>query len=263
MKEKLLRRAVRIRFVILTVGHSGSCWVAKTLNSHREVFCSHEALYQSIYPELWRLCDIKRNRRAELALIDYLTLGTAIKGCYKAYGDVGSLYLPESWNYAKKKGLRVVVLIRHPVFVAQSQLICSKNIGEFTVDWTYYDKVWNLKFGEYLKKISNKDELELICTLLRWKEMVLTEFPKVKIDDLSSSIVYFKTFFEYVTGIYLSYQESKALLIKEKVNSHRKDNCSTVYDIFNRWNDNVQELYIKHIADLAEKFDYRLNTLHS
>lgn len=248
-----------MRYVILTVGHSGSCWVAKMLNSHREVFCSHEALYQTIYPERWRLCDIEKNRRAELALIDYLTFGTAIKGCYKAYGDVGSLYLPESWDYARKKGLKVAMLIRHPIFIAQSQLICSRNIGEFTVDWTYYDRVWKLKFVEYVQKELNKDELELICTLLRWKEIVLIEFPKFKIEDLSSSIDYFKTFFEYVTGIHLSCQETEALLIKEKVNSHRKDNCSTVEDIFNGWSDNVQELYVKHIANLAEKFTYRLN----
>src|SRR5271170_4675964 len=74
------------RFVVARMGSTGSTWLAKLLNSHLDVFCTHEQVLSRIIPRgdvsSADICDLVH----EIATITH-------HGAYRAAGDVGSIWL--------------------------------------------------------------------------------------------------------------------------------------------------------------------------
>lgn len=76
-------------FAFLTPGHSGSLWLTKILNSHPDVLCWHEGVYQRVFPlRYWQVT--KKDRLAWFNSIRHPSANHYRK-IYKAIGDVGSL----------------------------------------------------------------------------------------------------------------------------------------------------------------------------
>ena len=99
------------RFVVARMGSTGSTWLAKLLNSHPEVFCSHEGILDRIYPS---------NSYGGDDIVDFIEmLGWDTKhNAYHAVGDVGSvwtLHLPFT-------PFQTAVLLRHPARVLRTRL---------------------------------------------------------------------------------------------------------------------------------------------
>jgi hypothetical protein len=94
------------RFFVARQGGTGSTWLAKTLNSHPNVYCTHEGIFGVVFPR--KTYDVDDHLRfVERIARDRM------HGAYAAIGDVGSTWLgqqmffPPAWETGW--------LIRHPV----------------------------------------------------------------------------------------------------------------------------------------------------
>lgn len=94
------------RFFVSRLGGTGSTWLAKTLNSHPDVFCGHEIVLWFVHPR--KTFDVHDHYRfVECVARDNL------HGAYVAAGHVGSTWLgqqivfPKTWTTG--------YLVRHPL----------------------------------------------------------------------------------------------------------------------------------------------------
>jgi hypothetical protein len=105
------------RFVVCRMGATGSSWLAKLLNSHPDVWCSHEGVLTRVYPRT------AADRDDILAFVRVLAQVT-LHGAYLAAGDVGSAWLTHAAGLAGK--FSTAMLLRHPARVLNSRLILSR-----------------------------------------------------------------------------------------------------------------------------------------
>ncbi len=109
------------RFVVNRMGSTGSTWLAKLLNSHPDVFCSHEGVISRIYPA--------QNCSSDdiLHFLEYFAWDNK-HGAYCAIGDVGSVwavhiaYLP----------FTTALLVRHPARLLETRLRTYPSNQSFT-----------------------------------------------------------------------------------------------------------------------------------
>jgi hypothetical protein len=121
------------------MGSTGSGWLAKLLNSHPEVFCSHEAVVARAYPESsYGPADI-------FCFIDWLARST-MHGAYTSIGDVGSVWQSHA---AALRGFTTAVLVRHPARVLNTRLATYPNDQSFTEIDTESDvrKLWGIEMA--------------------------------------------------------------------------------------------------------------------
>lgn len=101
------------RFVVARMGTTGSTWLAKLLNSHPDVFCSHEQIVPLTYPAAgFGAPDIER-------LIEILATN-CMHGAYAAAGDVGSVW--SGYALALSGKFTTGLLIRHPARLVNRRL---------------------------------------------------------------------------------------------------------------------------------------------
>jgi hypothetical protein len=104
------------------MGSTGSGWLAKLLNSHPDIFCSHEAVVARAYPAAsYRAPDIFR-------FIDWLAR-SSMPGAYTSIGDVGSVW--QSYA-AALRGFKTAALVRHPARVLNTRPTTYPNDQSFT-----------------------------------------------------------------------------------------------------------------------------------
>lgn len=104
------------------MGGTGSTWLAKLLNSHPDVFCSHEAVAWRAFPETNYSAD------AILRFLRLLAWDT-MHGAYAAIGDVGSVWQTHA---AGLTGFQTAVLLRHPARILASRLATYPRDQSFT-----------------------------------------------------------------------------------------------------------------------------------
>jgi hypothetical protein len=124
LQERLSKVAVNgdsRRFVINRMGSTGSTWLAKLLNSHPDVFCSHEGIVEHVFPSCsYTSDDIIR-------FIEYLAWD-AKHGAYHAIGDVGSVWA----SHIPSLPFTTALLVRHPARLLQTRLEVYPRDQSFT-----------------------------------------------------------------------------------------------------------------------------------
>ena len=104
------------------MGGAGSTWLAKLLNSHPDVFCSHEAVAARAFPA-------KQYSAEDIFLFLRSLAWDTMHGAYAAIGDVGSVWQTHA---AGLHGFRTAVLVRHPARILASRLANYPNDQSFT-----------------------------------------------------------------------------------------------------------------------------------
>lgn len=99
------------RFVINRMGATGSTWLAKLLNSHPDVYCSHEGVLAHVYPSQ------TYGEEAIWHFLEHLAWDDK-HNAYKAVGDVGSVWA----NQVPDLPLTTGLLLRHPARLLQTRL---------------------------------------------------------------------------------------------------------------------------------------------
>src|SRR5579872_5516236 len=91
------------RFVVSRMGSTGSTWLAKLVNAHPDVLCSHEGIIGHVYPsKSYGTDDV-------VTFLEYLAWDTK-HNAYAAIGDIGSVGSEILPALPITKG----ILIRHP-----------------------------------------------------------------------------------------------------------------------------------------------------
>jgi hypothetical protein len=94
------------------MGSTGSTWLAKLLNSHPDVYCSHEGLIQQVYPaDYYESEDV-------LKFIEYFGWDRK-HDAYLAVGDVGSVWMGHLFHLTS---FTTAVLLRHPARLLRTRL---------------------------------------------------------------------------------------------------------------------------------------------
>ena len=100
------------KFLVNRMGSTGSAWLAKLLNSHPDVFCSHEGVVSRIHPAR------EYGEEDILEFVESLAAETA-HGAYRAIGDVGSVW---TGHVAYVSSFTTAILIRHPARLLATRL---------------------------------------------------------------------------------------------------------------------------------------------
>jgi hypothetical protein len=95
------------------MGTTGSSWLAKLLNSHPDVFCSHEQIVAQVFPA-------RRFGAADIERLIELLATNCLHGAYAAIGDVGSVW--SGYAIALTGMFRTGLLIRHPAHLVNRRL---------------------------------------------------------------------------------------------------------------------------------------------
>jgi hypothetical protein len=126
---------------VARMGGTGSAWLAKLLNSHPDIFCSHEAVAARAFPaKQYSPGDI-------LSYLRWLAWDT-MHDAYWAIGDVGSVWQTHT---AALEGFRTAVLIRHPARVLASRLATYPYDQSFTQIESAPDirKIWGIDISRF------------------------------------------------------------------------------------------------------------------
>jgi hypothetical protein len=102
--SKLTILGVAHRFVIFRMGSTGSSWLAKLLDSHPEVFCTHEGFLALAYPSK------QFDHQDVLRFLEYFAWNTK-HDAYDVLGDVGSVL---SYHLSSLHAFTKAILVRHP-----------------------------------------------------------------------------------------------------------------------------------------------------
>ncbi len=100
------------KFLVNRMGSTGSTWLARLLNSHPDVFCSHEGVVSRVHPAR------EYGEDAILRFIDSLHAETG-HGAYRAIGDVGSIWMNHACTLPC---FTTAMLIRHPARILYTRL---------------------------------------------------------------------------------------------------------------------------------------------
>jgi hypothetical protein len=110
------------RFVISRMGSTGSGWLAKLLNAHPDVHCTHEGVLAHVYPAS------QYTRQDVLRFIEYFAWD-AKHEAYQVLGDVGSVW---SDHLACLPSFATALLVRHPARILNTRLAVYARDQSFT-----------------------------------------------------------------------------------------------------------------------------------
>ena len=138
-REELQPRGTR--FIVARMGGTGSAWLAKLLNSHPDVFCSHEAVAARAFPA-------KQYSGEDIFLFLRWLAWDTMHEAYAAIGDVGSVWQSHA---VAVPGFRTALLIRHPARVLASRLATYPNDQSFTDIWTQdaIREIWDIDISRF------------------------------------------------------------------------------------------------------------------
>jgi hypothetical protein len=100
------------RFVISRMGSTGSGWLAKLLDAHPEVHCTHEGFLAHVYPAN------QLTGQDVLRFIEYFAWD-AKHEAYQVLGDVGSVW---PGHFACLPSFTTAILVRHPARLLNTRL---------------------------------------------------------------------------------------------------------------------------------------------
>ena len=100
------------RFVISRMGSTGSGWLAKLLNAHPDVHCTHEGVLAHVYPAS------QYTDRDVIRFIEYFAWD-AKHEAYQVLGDVGSVFY---YHLGSLPSFTTAILVRHPARLLNTRL---------------------------------------------------------------------------------------------------------------------------------------------
>jgi hypothetical protein len=131
------------RFIIGRMGSTGSSWLAKLLNGHPEVYCSHEGIVAQLYPSL------QINSQEIFRFIEYFAWN-AKHEAYRVLGDVGSVFC---WHLRWLSTFTTALLVRHPARILNTRLTVYPQSQSFAAippeSRTCIQDLWGIDLHDY------------------------------------------------------------------------------------------------------------------
>jgi hypothetical protein len=237
------------RFLVTRLGSTGSTWLAKLLNSHPDVYCTHEGILGRVFPATsYRGEDV-------VTLIEALSSDT-MHHAYRAAGDVGSVFLH---ILGLPKGTFATgVLVRHPARVLNRRLavLREQNIW-WELDPSYarcIRHIWDLDVSTWERADQVfVQELCLFALQVYVSERVDVVIPIERMND----VAYCQEVTWKLTG--LEYEPALVEpMIGKPVNRQSGGGSKSVRQILDSFNERQRDCYRLMLAGLVEPFGYDL-----
>ncbi|MGH7662493.1 MAG: hypothetical protein ACRENA_16440 [Vulcanimicrobiaceae bacterium] len=232
------------RFVVARMGSTGSTWLAKLLNSHPDVFCTHEGILAQIYPA-------QSYGREEIATFLRHFGWDTKHGAYAAVGDIGSV-----WDlHLAVLPFSTALLVRHPARMLHTRLVVYRTDQSFTtIDQrteTALRELWGIELAEQ----SDLDRI-FLQDLWNFAGQVWATHPVIRIEDLRDAD-YCKASLKQLTG--LDYDEwliERAITNLENQRSGRA--ATSIPEILNTFTNQQRGWYQTILAPVIDRFGYAL-----
>jgi hypothetical protein len=238
------------RFAVARMGSTGSSWLAKLLNSHPDVTCSHEGVIAKVFPKKsYGVEDISE-------LIQWLACDDGTHGSYSAAGDVGSVW----WLHllALRGKFKTGLLVRHPARILNTRLhtyypgqpfcevteACRRIIRE----------LWDIEIDELpsLDAIFLQDLCVFVSQISPLRDIDIV----LRLEDLQDP-AYCQQAIECLTGV--RYDESLiAYSIRRRVHERTKSG-TTIAEILRGFNSWQRQWYLRTLRDAAPVLGYDLD----
>jgi hypothetical protein len=233
------------RFLVARMGSTGSTWLAKLLDSHPDVSCTHEGVISQVYPrDQFSETDVRH-------FIRYFAWDTK-HSAYRATGDVGS-----AWSsHLTYLPFTTALLLRHPARVLNTRLrlypeslsyfpaipestkACMRELWDINIDdWDTEDRVFLFDAHTFASQIWAADKIDLLIRIEDMRE-----------EGRCHQIVTALTGEEYEPAIV-----DRA--IRNPVN-HLTGPVKPVEEIVSGFTPRQREWYKAIVADVAEAFGY-------
>ena len=230
------------------MGFTGSTWLAKLLNSHPDVMCTHEQVVVRVHPrksfdagDIWRM----------VSAIAWNTYN----GAYRAAGDVGSIFLGHAMALRGK--FTTALLMRHPARLLNARLKVYPSYPYFAeIDAESRTAIlerWDLDVAQL-----SKTDARFVCDLFTFATQVQAvgnvDF-LIRIEDLRNldrchEVAHGLTGVEYETATILR-------ALSNPVNRHTA--AASVPEIVGRFTPQQRDWYHTLLRDAAPKFGYDLD----
>ncbi len=236
------------RFLVTRMGGTGSAWLAKVLNSHSDVFCSHEGILAQVYPRTTYDADDLFKFTERLA-------ADIMHGAYRAFGDVGSAWLPQ-FRLIPRSLFTTAMLVRHPIRVLNTRLsrLPANDMSHREIDREQIEAIFDVD----TRGLGPRD-LHFLHDAGIWARSIVEALHfrpvehVIRIEDLADTHNLIDVLRQF-TG--LEYSEA---LVKPFVNApvNRGDGTAlSTANIFSRFTDQQQHWYLQYIDPLAKKVGY-------
>lgn len=240
------------RFFVCRLGQSGSTWFAKLLNSHPEVFCSHERILGNIHPQTGVSMEDQHR------LIQWYASDTQHE-TYKAVGDIGSLDLFLAVSLPRDI-FQIGMLMRHPLNQIHTRMnVIHHDPSELVIDDKRLATEFYIKrdLGIDASKHSELDRYFLVNTWFwhRQFERAREMDTVIQVERLNE-VEYAQQVLQDLTGVHYESALLERALAKRE-NARAKKVASTK-EAFDQFTPQQQEWYRFMVNDLAEEFGYSI-----
>jgi hypothetical protein len=237
------------RFLVARLGSTGSSWLAKLLNSHPDVYCTHEGILARVFPATsYRGEDVN-------TLIESLSSDT-MHHAYLAAGDVGSVF----WQIfgLPKDTFATGLLVRHPARVLNRRLAvlreqniwqeldpsyvrCLRHIWDFDVStWDRADQVFAQELCVFGLQVCVSERVDVVIPIERMND---------------------RAYCQEVLGTLTGLEYEPAVvepMIGNPVNRRSWGGSKSVREILDSFNERQRDCYRRMLAGVIEVFGYEL-----
>lgn len=124
MYKKIKLDGAHRRFLVTRLGGTGSTWFAKALNSHPEVWCSHEGILPFVFPRT-------SYDQYDIGCFTQQLAADLMHEAYAAAGDIGSVWLGPLRFLPP--AISTALLVRHPLRMLGTNMRYAKENVEVPV----------------------------------------------------------------------------------------------------------------------------------
>lgn len=240
------------RFFLCRLGQSGSTWFAKLLNSHPDVFCSHERILSKIHPKTAASLDDQYH------LIQWYAFDSQHE-TYQAVGDIGSLDLFLAISLPRDI-FRIGMLMRHPINQIHTRMnVIDHDPSELKIDDKRLATEFYIKrdMGINASKYDPVDRYFLVNTWF-WRrqfERAREVDCVIQVEKLND-VEYAQKALLDLTGV--EYDEALLERALAKRENARARKVETTQEAFDQLTPQQQEWYRFMVNDLAEEFGYSI-----
>lgn len=256
-------------FFITTNGHSASKWVAKTLNLHKDIVCSHspakiqlsmahENEYSDDEMEQIMADEYRKKISVDILLDELVEIENA-----KCYGNVHLFNLRQLQenlnNNTPVKYFRVVDLVRHPVSFVHSgtynmirQAKHNKNRKKYLINVYHRNmKLYNDFSLNHSIDLNRLDTLAFMANVMTFKSLTINMQiqnvdQRIRMEDITTSREKYRSLVNLISDgkVKADAQYLDAVFGTMATNKHKPSNKSTrVEEIYNRWDQWKKEFF--------------------
>jgi hypothetical protein len=235
------------RFVVSRMGSTGSSWLAKLLDAHPEVHCTHEGFMAQAHPT------DQFSHRDVFRFLEYFAWDTKHEA-YPVLGDVGSVLW---YHLARLPSFKKAILVRHPARLLNTRLTVYPSYQNFAnipaESQTAIREMWGIDLNQH----ESIDQIFLHDTFVFASQVGVLDHVDVviRIEDMSD-VEKCQRALKSLTGF--EYSHALVEQAAQKRVNQRTDGRQSVAEIVDGFTSRQRDWYNRFLGDIVPYFEYEL-----